>query len=69
MSVIRFHLPDEAEAALRARGIDPAGLARELVLREVRGHEVEATLAVLARHSKPPSRPVVDTVRDARGTR
>lgn len=69
MSVIRFHLPDEAEVALRARGIDPARLAKELVLREVRGHDVEATLAVLAGHSKPPSRPVVDTVREGRGKR
>lgn len=69
MSVISFRLPDEEEDKLRARGINPASLAKELVLREVRDHDVERTLEVLSRHSKPPRRPVVETVRAARERR
>lgn len=69
MSVISFRLPDEEEDKLRARGVNPASLAKELVLREVRDHDVERTLEVLAHHSKAPSRPVVETVREARERR
>lgn len=69
MATICFHLLDEEEEKLRGRGVDPTDLAKELVLREIRDHDVGRTLEILDRYSKPPSRPVVETVREGRGTR
>lgn len=69
MSVISFRLPDDEEQRLRARGINPASLAKELVQERLRKQDVEATLDRLARRSKPPSRSIIETVREARETR
>lgn len=51
MGVVSFRLPDDVERRLRARGVKPGALARELVEREAGALQAEDDLAWLARHA------------------
>lgn len=69
MPVVSFRLDEDDLEALESLGVNPGPRARELLLEELEGRRYEEAMEFLESVSKPPSRPVVETIREMREER
>lgn len=69
MPVVSFRLDEDALDALESLGINPGPRARDLLLDELERHRVEEAMDRLEEISRPPSKPVVELIREMREER
>ena len=66
MGVVSFRLSEAMESQLRAAGISPGALAKELVEAEARRLDVNAQMRALEAFSRKPSKPLMEIIREIR---